>query len=179
MRNADWNRELGALAETVPALIDEPRALKFDEIQGYPKGFRVLSIPTASRVRMAIALGLTPDTPKMEIVRHAAQRLKHAPPIPPKEVATGPVMQNIMRDNEVDLFKFPVLKSHRGDGGRYIGTGDTFLNRDPETGYVNMGTYRMQGHERNLPGIWQSPGQQGRLLAQRYCTQSHPCPRAP
>src|SRR5262249_59079344 len=110
------------------------RARLFEEIKGYPKGFRVLSIPPASRVRMAIARGPPPDTPRREIVRHAAQRIKHAPPIPPEEVATGPVMQNVMRDNEVDLLKFPVLQSHRMDGGRYIGTGDTFINRDPETG---------------------------------------------
>jgi len=41
----------------------------------------------------------------------------------------------------------------RSAGVRYIGTGDTFINRDPESGYVNMGTYRMQVHERNLLGI--------------------------
>ena len=69
-----------------------------------------------------------------------------------------------------------MLKSHRGDGGRYIGTGDSFINRDPETGYVNMGTYRMQVHERNLLGIWQSPGQQGRLIAERYWKQGKACP---
>ena len=80
------------------------------------------------------------------------------------------------RDNEVDLLKFPVLKSHRMDGGRYIGTGDCFINRDPETGYVNMGTYRMQVHERNLLGVWQSPGQQGRLIAERYWKQGKACP---
>ena len=176
IRDADWNLEIGALTETVSEMIDEPPALMFDEIKGYPKGFRVLSIPTASRRRMAIALGLPTDTPKMEIVRHAATRIKHAAPIPPKEVETGPVMQNVMRDNEVDLFKFPVLHSHRGDGGRYIGTGDTFINRDPETGYVNMGTYRMQVHEKNLLGIWQSPGQQGRLIAERYWKQGKACP---
>src|SRR6202790_467259 len=176
IRNADWNLEIGALTETASELIDEPPALMFDEIAGYPQGFRVLSLPAGSRVRMAIALGLPPDTPKMEIVRLAAQRLKGAPPIPPKEVATGPVMQNIMRDNEVDPLAFPVLKSHREDGGRYIGTGCTFLNRDPETGYVNMGTYRMQVHERNLLGIWQSPGQQGRLIAERYWKAGKACP---
>jgi UbiD family decarboxylase len=176
IRDADWNLEIGALTEMVSELIDEPPALMFDEIKGYPKGFRVLSIPTASRMRMAIALGLSPDTPKMEIVRHAAQRIKHAPPIPPKEVETGPVMANVMRDNEVDLLRFPVLQAHKGDGGRYIGTGDTFINRDPETGYVNMGTYRMQVHERNLLGIWQSPGQQGRLIAERYWKQGKACP---
>jgi len=176
IRDADWNIEIGALTETVSELIDEPPALMFDEIKGYPKGFRVLSIPTASRVRMALALGLPPDTSKMEIVKYAANRIKHAKPIPPREVETGPVMQNIMRDNEVDLFRFPVLHSHKGDGGRYIGTGDTFINRDPETGYVNMGTYRMQVHERNLLGIWQSPGQQGRLIAERYWKQGKACP---
>ena len=52
----------------------------------------MLSIPTASRVRMAVALGLPPDTPRMDIVRHAAQRMKHAAPIPPREIPTGPVM---------------------------------------------------------------------------------------
>src|SRR3954464_9101394 len=86
IKDADWNLEIGALTETVSEMIDEPPALMFDEIKGYPKGFRVLSIPTASRVRMAIALGLPTDTPKMEIVRHAATRIKHAAPIPPKEV---------------------------------------------------------------------------------------------
>jgi UbiD family decarboxylase len=176
IRDADWNLEIGALTEMASELIDEPPALMFDDIKGYPSGFRVLSIPTASRVRMALALGLPADTPKMEIVRHAAQRIKHAPPIPPQEVASGPVMANVMRDNEVDLLRFPVLKSHKGDGGRYIGTGCTLLNRDPETGYVNMGTYRMQVHERNLLGVWQSPGQQGRLIAERYWKQGRACP---
>jgi 4-hydroxy-3-polyprenylbenzoate decarboxylase len=172
----DWHLEIGALTETVSELIDEPPALMFDEIKGYPKGFRVLSIPTASRRRMALALGLPPETERMEIVRYAAKRMKEAKPIPPVEVTTGPVMQNVMRDEEVDLLKFPVLKSHRGDGGRYIGTGCTFINRDPDTGYVNMGTYRMQVHDKNLLGIWQSPGQQGRLIAERYWKQGKSCP---
>src|SRR6266478_9947860 len=82
VRGADWNLEIGALTEMVSELIDEPPALLFDEIKGYPKGFRVLSIPTASRVRMALALGLPPDTPRMEIVKYAADRIKHAKPIP-------------------------------------------------------------------------------------------------
>jgi UbiD family decarboxylase len=176
VKNADWNLEVGALTETVSEFIDEPPALLFDEIKGYPKGYRVLSIPTASRKRMAIALGLPIDSTKMDIVRQAARKLKGTAPIPPKEVETGPVMQNIMRDNEVDLLKFPVLQSHKGDGGRYIGTGDMFINRDPETGYVNMGTYRMQVHEKNLLGVWQSPGQQGRLIAERYWKQGKSCP---
>ena len=42
IRDADWELEIGALTETVSEMIDEPPALMFDEIKGYPKGFRVL-----------------------------------------------------------------------------------------------------------------------------------------
>ena len=45
IRDADWNLEIGALTEMVSELIDEPPALMFDEIAGYPPGFRVLSLP--------------------------------------------------------------------------------------------------------------------------------------
>lgn len=176
IKGADWNLEIGALTEATSELIKEPPAILFDEIKGYPAGFRVLSIPTASRRRMALALRLPVEMSRMEIVRHASRRMKDSPPIPPKEVATGPVMENIMRGDEVDLLRFPVLHSHPLDGGRYIGTGCTLMNRDPETGYVNMGTYRMQVHKGNLLGLWQSPGQQGRLIAERYWKQGKACP---
>jgi 4-hydroxy-3-polyprenylbenzoate decarboxylase len=175
---ADWNLEIGAITEATSELIKEPPALLFDEIKGYPRGRRVLSIPTASRVRMNLALGLPIDTPKMDIVRHAAKKLRGAPPIPPREVETGPIMQNVMRGEDVDLTQFPVLKSHPLDGGRYIGTGDSVINRDPETGYVNVGTYRIQMHQGDKLGIWMSPGQQGKLICERYWKQGKACPVA-
>jgi 4-hydroxy-3-polyprenylbenzoate decarboxylase len=178
IKGADWNLEIGALTESASELIKEPPGLLFDEIKGYPKGYRVLSIPTASRVRMCLALGLPVDTPKMDIVRYAARHMKAAKPIPPREVETGPVMENVMRGAEVDLTRFPALKSHQYDGGRYIGTGDSFINRDPETGYVNVGTYRMQMHAGNLLGLWMSPGQQGRAICERYWSQGKACPVA-
>ena len=173
---ADWDLEIGALTESTSELIPEPPALLFDEIKGYPAGFRILSLPMASRVRTALALRMPTDTPTMELVRKAARKVRDAPSVPPVEVETGPVMQNVMMENEVDLLRFPALRAHRRDGGRYIGTGDTFINRDPESGYVNMGTYRMQVHESNVLGLWQSPGQQGRLIAERYWKQGKPCP---
>jgi 4-hydroxy-3-polyprenylbenzoate decarboxylase len=39
-----------------------------------------------------------------------------------------------------------------------------------------MGTYRIQVHEKNLLGLWQSPGQQGREIAERYWKEGKPCP---
>jgi len=176
IKNADWNLEIGALTEATSELIDEPPAILFDEIKGYPPGYRVLSLPTGSRRRTALTLRLPTDMSRMEIVRHGARRMKESPPIAPVEVKHGPVLENVMVGSDIDLFKFPVLHSHPLDGGRYIGTGCTLMNRDPETGYVNMGTYRMQLHERDLLGLWQSPGQQGRLIAERYWKQGKACP---
>lgn len=176
IKGADWELEIGALTESASELIPEPPALLFDEIKGYPPGYRILSLPMTSRVRSALALRLPTDTPRLELVRLAAKKVRTSKPLPPVEVKTGPVMQNVMRDSEVDLLKFPAMRAHRKDGGRYIGTGDTLINRDPESGYVNVGTYRMQVHERNLLGLWQSPGQQGRLIAERYWKQGKSCP---
>ncbi len=176
IKGADWNLEIGAVTEATSEMIEEPPALLFDEIKDYPKGWRVLSIPTASRVRMNIVLGLPIDTPAMEIVRNTARRIRSTKPIPPREVADGPILQNVIKGSKVDVLKFPVLKSHKNDGGRYIGTGCSVINRDPETGYVNMGTYRMQVHKPDLLGLWMSPGQQGRQICERYWAQGKACP---
>jgi 4-hydroxy-3-polyprenylbenzoate decarboxylase len=174
--DADWNLEIGTLTEAAADKIDAPPMLVFDKIKGYPKGFRMASLPLASAKRIALIAGLPIDKTKLELVRLIARKISSVEPIPPEEVATGPVMENVMTGEAIDLLRFPAIKSHAGDGGRYIGTGDSLINRDPESGYVNMGTYRMQLHDANTLGLWMSPGQQGRIICQRYWDKGQACP---
>lgn len=176
IKGADWNVEIGTLIEATAELIPQPPLLVFDEIKDYPKGFRIMALAFTAYRRVALALGLPPDRGKLELVRLASRKIGSAKPIKPKEVSRAPVMENIMTGDAVNLFKFPALKSHDKDGGRYLGTGDVMINRDPETGFINMGTYRMQLHERNLLGLWMSPGQHGRLICQKYWEQGKSCP---
>jgi UbiD family decarboxylase len=176
INGADWDLEIGTLTEAAAELLTNPAMLMFDNIKGYPPGFRVASLPMASPRRVALIVGLPTDRPKLELVRMMARKISSVKIIPPVTVADGPVMQNVMKGDEVDLLKFPSLRSHAGDGGRYIGTGDSLINRDPETGYVNVGTYRMQLHDRNTLGLWMSPGQQGRVICQRYWDKGQACP---
>ncbi|MBF8305553.1 MAG: hypothetical protein HW398_741, partial [Acidobacteria bacterium] len=189
IEGADWDREIGALVEATAELIPEPPLLLFEKIKGYPAGCSVVSLLTASCKRAALALGLPLERSKLELVRLAARKVQAARPIPPITVPTGPVMENVpitvptgpVMENvqggeEADVLQFPVLRFHAQDGGRYIGTGDVLINRDPETGFLNMGTYRMQVHERNLLGLWMSPGQHGRLVCQRYWDRGESCP---
>ena len=173
---ADWNGEIGALVESTAELVPQPPMLIFNRIKGYPAGFRVLSLPYASYKRVAVAFGLSPDRSKLEIVRQVARKIKSARPIPPEIVKTSPLMENVMEGDKVDLFKFPAVRFHEQDGGRYIGTGDCLINADVEGKFINMGTYRMQLHERNLLGLWMSPGQHGRLVCMKYWEQGKSCP---
>jgi 4-hydroxy-3-polyprenylbenzoate decarboxylase len=174
--DADWDLEIGTLTEATAENIVSPAMLMFDRIKGYPPGFRVASLPMGSPRRVALIVGLPPDRPKLELVRMMARKISTVELIPPVTVADGPVLQNVMKGADVDMLRFPSLRSHAGDGGRYIGTGDSLINRDPETGYVNVGTYRMQLHDRNTLGLWMSPGQQGRLICQRYWDKGEACP---
>ncbi len=57
VRGADWNLELGAISE-LNVKIDSAPALLFDDIKGYPQGFRVLTCSTASPARLSSLLRL-------------------------------------------------------------------------------------------------------------------------
>lgn len=178
IKGADWNLEIGALIESAAELIPQPPLLIFDEIKGYPAGFRILGLSFAAYKRVALALGLPPDKTKLELVRLASRKIRSARPIPPEEVSRAPVMENVMTGSQVDLFKLPALRSHEGDGGRYLGTGDILINADPDSSFINMGTYRMQLHESNLLGLWMSPGQHGRMICMKYWEKGQSCPIA-
>jgi UbiD family decarboxylase len=176
IEDADWDLEIGTLTEAASERLAVPPMLLFDRIKGYPKGYRVASLPLGSPRRVALIVGLPTDKSRLELVRLISRKMGKIEPIPPVEVESGPVMQNVMKDGAIDLLRFPALRSHAGDGGRYIGTGDMLINRDPESGYVNAGTYRMQLHDANTLGLWMSPGQQGRAICQRYWDKGEACP---
>ena len=177
----DWNLEMGALAEMVCQESREGKspALLFDKIPGYPEGFRVLSGAINSSRRLAYALGFPePDGPT-GVVKAFRDRLRtQFELMPPAEIEHGPVFENVDRDDEVDLYKFPIPFIHELDGGRYIGTEDLVIIRDPESDWVNSATYRVMVHDKNTCGIWMSPGKHGRIIREKYFSKGKPCPVA-
>ena len=175
---ADWNLEIGALSETsAAAKPGRAKTLLFDNIPGYPEGFRVMSGAANAYKRLAVVLGLDDPDNEMDLVRAYRDRAKQdVSPIPPVEVADGPVLENIDRDDEVDLLKFPAPFVHELDGGRYIGTDDLVVMRDPDSGWVNVGTYRVMVHDKNTCAIWMSPGKHGRLIREKYFERGEACP---
>ncbi|MEA2642215.1 MAG: hypothetical protein QOF51_3609, partial [Chloroflexota bacterium] len=177
IEGADWNEEIGALLEVVAENIPNPPMIIFDKVKGYPPGYRIAANVTAGRIRSALAFGIDVEgkTPE-ELARLTRERTRNVTPIPPEWVENGPIMDNVLTGAAVDVFKFPVPRYHAADGGRYIGTHDCIINKDPESGYVNVGTYRVEAHEKDLLGLWMSPGQQGRIICQRYWDRGEACP---
>lgn len=174
---ADWNLEVGTLAEIVNgAKLSDAPALLFENIPGYPLGHRLLSGGTNSSKRLALTLGFPVPAGPMDVVRAYRDRMQKHQPIPPRLVETGPILENIDRDDDVDIFKFPIPLLHELDGGRYIGTDDLVIMRDPEQGWINIGTYRAMAQSKNRVGLWMSPGKHGRQIREKYFKQGQPCP---
>ncbi|MBI2316652.1 MAG: UbiD family decarboxylase [Betaproteobacteria bacterium] len=133
IEGAHWDLEIGRVSELSLSVPESP-LLVFDKVQGYPQGFRIVSNPFTSTRRVALAMGLPMDLKGIELIRAWKDRLAAITPIPPQFVKAGPVKENILLGDEVDVLKFPTPKWHERDGGRYIGTGCMVIVKDPDTG---------------------------------------------
>ena len=155
---ANWDLEIGALCEIIAHKRSEAPATLFEDIEGYPKGFRAVSGLSNSARRLALTLGFDDPKSGVDVVQAYRDRMKHHRPIPPVVVKRGPVLENVDRDDDVNLWKFPVPRLHEQDGGRYIGTEDLIIMRDPDGGWGSG-----CGRRLDRPGAWRHAIHGGRL----------------
>jgi 4-hydroxy-3-polyprenylbenzoate decarboxylase len=172
--DADPHLEIGTLAE----LNYERRgpALLFDRIKGYPAGYRIVTNLIESRQRTLLTLGLSPDLDEEAGLDEYERIIQTFQPVPPTVVSDGPIYQNVFTGDEVDLDKFPTPLWHEADGGCYIGTGCMVIMRDPESGVVNCGTYRVQLHDKRTAGVYITPHKTGAVIEKRWWERGKSCP---
>ncbi|HWP30058.1 MAG TPA: UbiD family decarboxylase [Chloroflexota bacterium] len=157
----DW--EIGCIARWVfQAVPDEERyALLFERIKGYDIPLTVGAFG-GSRAIYALAMGCQPE----EIYQRWIEAL--TAPLPPEEVRDAPVQEVRFHGDAVDLYRLPVPVWTPGkDAGPYF-TSHAVVTRDPDTGIVNVGNYRLQLRGRNEVGIQIFPNQHIGLHLQRY-----------
>ncbi|MFC1869994.1 UbiD family decarboxylase [Chloroflexota bacterium] len=174
--SADWNLEIGALSEMLAE--QEGPALLFDNIKGYPAGFRVFTNGFISPKRTAAVLGIPDKGSLLEMLKVWREKLKTFKPVPPVEVKTGPVKENILKGKDIDLLKFPTPFWHELDGGRFIGTASCVITQDPDDGWVNVGTYRGMIHNSNKMHVKANVGKHGRIMMDKYHARGESCPIA-
>lgn len=178
---ADWDLEIGAISR-LNYRQERPRAVLFDGIVGYPPGFRVLTGSISNPRRLGFTLGFGSGiSSRASLVaalegcpeRWEAQAADHAARV----VDTGPVTENVIDGEDVDLSMFPAPKWNEHDGGRYIGTGCIAFTSDPETGVVNGGAYRMQlQDEGRTATMLVGPGKHGRQNIDRWLARGERVP---
>jgi UbiD family decarboxylase len=169
---AHWDLEIGTLSE-INYRRKPPAALLFDEIVGYPRGYRVLTGSMSNARRMAVTLGLDPNLDTARLVQELRGKPMQweaaAPRFEPEVVKTGPIFENVVERCNVDLTRFPAPRWHEHDGGRYIGTGVAVMTSDPDTGRINVGAYRMMIQEDGRTAtINAEAGKQGRAQYERW-----------
>lgn len=143
----DWQYEIGCIIRRVYDIPGGGPALLFENIKGYKNshGKRFFGASLASYKRIALAMGLPMDTPYPQLIQEYLRRTKK--PIPPVVVKNAPCKEVIEKGKKVNLLEFPVPHLHPMDGGRYMGTFHLVITKDPETGMLNMGMYRMMLHD--------------------------------
>lgn len=135
----------------------EPSALvaKLDAIKKRPvvifrniKGstYTTVTNVTASRKRLALALGVAPD----KMVPRYIDAIRN--PISPVEVDTGPVFEEVTTGSDVNILTFPRITHHRDDAGPYF-TGAIVLCKDPESGRYNASFNRLMIRDERHTGI--------------------------
>lgn len=127
-----------------PALLFE-NALSHEEDpkrhgEPYEEYRPVLSSGLSEHERLALSLGYTPDTEITEVIQAWARRTEEG--IEPEEVTSPACQDNVITGDDISAYDVPSPRIYPKDGGPYIGTACYWISEDPESGEVNLGTYR-------------------------------------
>ena len=151
------------------------KAILFENVDGSDPqlnnsgtGVPVLINAFGSKKRMAVALGVDDieeiardiqELIELKPPQNFIEKLKFLPRLfeishyPPK-IITGkaPCQEVVLTGDEINLFKFPILKCWPLDGGRFI-TLPVVFTKSLKSGKRNVGMYRMQVYDKKTTGM--------------------------
>ena len=175
LKGATWQEDIGLVAEAILRAENGP-CVVFDEVPGCPKGFRLL-LNMFAGVRRNMTMGFPDHLTKWELSDAYREAYLADPKIIKHEIVEdGPVFENIMTGDDIDVTKFPSPIWHEKDGGRYIGTGTYSVTVDPEENWLNAGAYRAQVHDKKTVGLCMAKGHHGWIHREKYFARGERMP---
>jgi UbiD family decarboxylase len=143
----DW--EIAAVCRQLFFKIPPERrpALMFENVKGF-KIPLVAGVLGASREIYAIGLETESANGIHDKWIKALER-----PIPPRIVKSGPCKENILLGDDVNILKLPVPVWTVGEDPGPFFTSPYVITKNPDTGVLNVGTYRMQAKGPNKTGF--------------------------
>src|SRR5436190_2349810 len=140
---AEVSPDLEAAHITYLVGLEKSPALLFENIKGHPGHKALYNMIGCNLSRFCLMIGEEPVDHPLKAVQMLQRKLGRK--IPPREVSPEQAIcnQNILDGEAVDIRIFPAQRMWPLDGGRYLGTADAVVTKDPESGRINVGTYRM------------------------------------
>ncbi len=143
-KEVDLKWEIGAISAR--SLARGGPALLFENVKGYP-GLPLVANLICTTEQVALAFGTEPreDSIHRAVVDGMNNRIASV------EVSSeqAPCQEVVVEGDDVDIFAIPTPWWHELDGGQYLGTTAGCVTRDPITGILNMGTYRVMIKDKN------------------------------
>ncbi|OWP61499.1 hypothetical protein CDA63_19100 [Hymenobacter amundsenii] len=181
-QEVDWHLEMGAIARRCYEL-GAPAPL-FTRVKGIEQGFRALSAaggvssqPGLYLARIALSLGLPPESTGPEIVEALAAAKLRAP-IKPVVVPTGPCKENILLGEQMDLLRLPTPLIHDGDGERYLNTYGMIVAQSPDKKWTNWSIARIMLIDKNTMTGIVAPNQHIGMIHKMWKDQGQDMPFA-
>lgn len=174
-QEVDWDGEAGAIIK----LSDEKQspAPLMERVKDYPAGYRIFGSPLGTYRRIAISLGMAPETHIRAIQEEYERRL--TAPIKPVLVSSGPCKEVIMKGQDVDMCRLPATMNMEGEDARYMGTWDLIIVKDPDSEWTNWGMYRAEVHNRKTLGITLNIAHHGgKIFLNKFRANNKPMPVA-
>ncbi len=170
----DWNLELSHIAK-----LNEEKcgpALLFENVKGYKTP--VMTSVCTTTERLAVLMRMPKETSLVGLMEQWVKVGDNR--VPPVWVDKGqaPCKENIMKGKDIDLFQFPVPKWYPKDGGRFIGTAHYIISKDPDSDWINLGTYRSQLLEKDKIGVQFIKGKHADQMLKKYQALKKPMPVA-
>ncbi|QPJ65549.1 MAG: menaquinone biosynthesis decarboxylase [Candidatus Nitrohelix vancouverensis] len=157
--------EISEITDRVSKLPGGGKALLFESVEG--SEMPVLINAFGSQRRMNLALGvddieavpreiekyikIAPPTTLLEKAKMIPMLLQ-ASQFPPRTVRQAPCQEVVLKGDEVDLGKIPILQCWPDDAGRFI-TFPIVVNRSYDGAVRNVGLYRMQIYDKNTTAM--------------------------
>jgi len=167
----DWDLEISHVAKVVEE--KSGPALLFEKVKGYTSP--VLTGAFGTTQRLAVILGKDPNLSMVQLTKEWVNTAVKAL-TPAKEVKDGPIFENNSQSQKVNTFAFPSPKFYELDGGRYFGTAVFMVIQDPETGDINLGTYRMGILDEKSVGVQILKGKKADRIMKKYAKQGKKMP---
>ena len=177
VNGAHWDREMGSITQMLTeGGKGKAPAIVFDDVPGYPKGYRTLYGQFSTIKRVALTLGLPLEYEhEADIVKAYHHVMTDMKLLKPKMVKTGSIFENVLEGDKVDVLKLPVPIRHQADTHRYVGTADMCITKDPDAEWSNFGAYRCEVYDEKTIGCQITEGKHGRIHRDKYFERGQSC----